>query len=171
MTLLKLFGVLFAVNLLTIGGGYVSLPLLHRFLVEDLGWLTRQELGDAVAIGQLAPGPMTIMNVFIGQKIAGFPGAVTAAIATYLPCVAVGVLAGRSYARLRDSAAVAAVLRGMKPAVVGMLLAVALQLAEVSFVHPAAIAIGLGSLALMTCTRLDPTLVVLIAGVAGAVLL
>ena len=171
MTLLKLFGVLFAVNLLTVGGGYVTLPLLHRFFVEDFGWLTSGELADAVAVGQLSPGPMTIMNVFVGQKVAGLPGAVTATVASYLPSVALGSLVAKSYPRLVQSAAAAAVLRGTKAAVVGMLLAVTGQLAGASFVHPVAIAIGAGSFALLACTRLDPTLVVVAAGLAGAALL
>jgi chromate transporter len=171
MTLVKLFGVLFAVNLLTVGGGYVTLPLLHRFFVEDFGWLTSRELADAVAIGQLSPGPMTIMNVFIGQKVAGFPGAVTATVATYLPSVVVVSLVARSYTKLRSSAAVAAVLRGMRPAVVGMLLAVSLQLAEVSLVHPVAVAVAAVSFAAMAFTNLDPTVVVVAAGVAGAAFL
>lgn len=171
MTLVKLFGVLFAVNLLTIGGGYVTLPLLHRFFVEDFGWLTSRELADAVAVGQLTPGPMTIMNVFIGHKVAGFAGAVTATVASYLPSVAVGSLVARWYPKLRHSAAVAAVLRGMKPAVAGMLLAVTVQLGEASLVHPVALCIGAGTFVLMALTRLDPTLVVVAAGLAGAALL
>ncbi len=171
MTLLKLFAVLFAVNLLTVGGGYVSLPLLHRYFVEDFGWLTSRELADAVAVGQLSPGPMTIMNVFIGQKVAGFSGALTAAVASYLPSVSVGCLVARWYPRLKQSAAVMAVLRGTKAAVVGLLLAVTGQLAAASFVHPAAIAIGAASFALMAFTKLDPTLVVVGAGLAGAALL
>ena len=60
---------------------------------------------------------------------------------------------------------------GMQQAAVGMLLAVTAQLADASFVHPIAIAIGVGSFVLMACTRLDPTLVVLGAGLAGAALL
>lgn len=171
MTLVKLFGVLFAVNLLTVGGGYVSLPILHRYFVEDFGWLTSREFADALAVGQLSPGPMTIMNVFIGQKVAGLPGAFAAAAGSYLPSVSVGCLVARWYPALKRSAALAAVLRGTKAAVVGMLLAVMLQLAGASFVHPLPIAIGAGSFALMACTRLDPTLVVLAAGVAGAVFL
>jgi chromate transporter len=171
MTLAKLFGVLFAVNLFTIGGGYVSLPLLHRFFVEDFGWLTSRELADAVAIGQLTPGPMTIMNVFIGQKVAGFPGAVVAAVASYLPSILVVSLVARSYARIRDAGAVAAVLRGLKPAVVGMLLAVTVQLAGVSLVQPTAVTIGAASFLVLVFTRLDPTVVVVAAGLAGAALL
>ncbi len=171
MTLLKLFGVLFAVNLLTVGGGYVSLPLLHRYFVEDFGWLTSRELADAVAVGQISPGPMTIMNVFVGQKVAGFSGAVVAALGSYLPSVSVGCLVARWYPALKRSPAVAAVLRGTKAAVVGMLLAVTLQLADASFAHPLTIAIGAGSFAIMALTRVDPTLVVAAAGVAGALFL
>lgn len=171
MTLLKLFGVLFAVNLLTVGGGYVSLPLLHRFFVEDFGWLTSRDLTDAVAIGQLSPGPMTIMNVFIGHKVAGIPGALTATVASYLPSIAVGSLVARHYPSLRRWATFVAVLRGMTAAVVGMLLAVSLQLAWVALVHPVAVAIGAGTFALMTLTKVDPTLVVLAAGLVGAVFL
>jgi chromate transporter len=171
VTLLKLFGVLFAVNLLTVGGGYVSLPLLHRYFVHDFGWLTSREFTDAVAVGQLSPGPMTIMNVFVGQKVAGFPGAVAAALGSYLPSISVGCLVARWYPALKRSPALAAVLRGTKAAVVGMLLAVMLQLADASFAHPLPIAIGAGAFALMASTRLDPTLVVVAAGVAGAVFL
>ena len=171
MTLAKLFGVLFAVNLVTVGGGYVCLPLLHRFFVEDFGWLTSGELADAVAIGQLTPGPMTIMNVFIGQKVAGFPGALAAAVASYLPSVIVVTLVARSYARVRDAAAVAAVLRGLKPAIVGMLLAVTVQLGGASLGRPVTVVIAAASFAVMALTKLDPTLVVVAAGVAGAALL
>ncbi len=171
MTLLKLFVVLFAVNLLTVGGGYVTLPLLHRYFVDDFRWLTSGELADAVAVGQLSPGPMTIMNVFVGQKVAGLAGAVTAAVASYLPSVMVGSIVARWYPVLKRSAAIAAVLRGTKAAVIGMLLAVTAQLADAAFVRPAGIAIGVGAFALLACTRLDPTLVVLAAGVAGAAFL
>lgn len=171
MTLVKLFGVLFAVNLLTVGGGYVTLPLLHRFFVEDFGWLTSRELTDAVAIGQLSPGPMTIMNAFIGHKVAGFAGAVTATLATYLPSVAVGSLVGRWYPRLKQSATAAAVLRGMTVGVVGMLLAVTLQLGREAVADPASVVLAAATFALMACTRLDPTLLVVAAGVAGAAFL
>lgn len=172
MTLAKLFGVLFAVNLVTVGGGYVSLPLLHRFFVEDFGWLTSGEFADAIAIGQLTPGPMTIMNVFIGHKVAGFPGALAATVASYLPSVVVVSAVARSYSKRRDAAPVAAALRGLKPAVAGMLLAVTVQLAGASLVHhPIAAGLGVASFVVMAFTKLDPTLVVVAAGLVGAALL
>jgi chromate transporter len=171
VTVLQLFGILFAVNLLTIGGGYVTLPLVHRIFVEDLHWLTQQEFLDAVAVGQVTPGPLTLMNAFIGHKVAGTPGAVAAAAGSFLPSVLVVSAVSRYHARFKESRVVASVLRGVKPAVVGMLAAVGVSLAGTSLGHPVAAAIGIGSFAVMAFTRLDPTLVVIGAGVLGAALL
>jgi len=171
MTLLMLFGVLFLVNLFTIGGGYVMLPLLHGFFVERFGWLTNQEFMDAVAIGQLTPGPLTIMNAFIGYKVAGLAGAVTATAGSYLPSLLVTTFVTKYYLKFKTSKVVSSVFRGIKPVVVGMLLAVCLTLGAASLVSPIAIAICFASFALMVLTKIDPTLLVLAAGVAGATLL
>jgi chromate transporter len=171
VTLLKLFGTLFAVNLLTVGGGYVMLPLLHGLFVERYAWLSPQEFVDAVAIGQLTPGPLTTMNAFIGFKVAGLAGAVTATAASYLPSLLVVTLVARSYERFRSSQALAAVLAGVRPAVVGMLLAVLVDLARVAIVGPVELGICLASFAVASWGKLDPSLVVLTAGVGGALLL
>jgi chromate transporter len=170
VTLVLLFGVLFLVNLFTIGGGYVMLPLLHGFFVDQFGWLTNQEFTDAVAIGQVTPGPLTVMNAFIGYKVAGFAGAVTATVGSYLPSLLVTTLVTKYYLEFKNSTVVRSAFRGVKPVVVGMLLAVCVNLAASSFVSPIPIAIGVVCFALMTLTKADPTLVVLGAGVAGAVL-
>ncbi len=168
MTLLRLFGVLFVVNLFTIGGGYVMLPLLHGFFVDQYRWLTDREFLDAVAIGQITPGPLTIMNAFIGYKVAGLAGALTATVGSYLPSLLVVTSVTKYYLRFKDSKIVAAVFRGIKPAVVGMLLAVALGLGRTSLAGPIPALIGAASFVLMTFTKIDPTLVVVAAGLAGA---
>jgi chromate transporter len=171
MTLLKLFGVLLLVNFFTIGGGYVMLPLLHAFFVEQFRWLTDQEFVDAVAIGQVTPGPLTIMNAFIGYKVAGLAGAVTATAGSYLPSLLVVTFVTRFYLRFKDSRVASAVLRGVKPAVLGMLLAVAVNLAGVSASSPLAVGICLTSFAVAAFTKVDPTFVVVGAGIVGAAIL
>jgi len=169
--LLQLFGVLFMVNLFTIGGGYVMLPLLHDYFVTQFHWLTNQEFLDAVAMGQVTPGPLTIMNAFIGYKVLGFPGAVVATIGSYLPSIFVVTYVTKYYLKFKGSRVVDSVFKGIKPAVVGMLAAVAINLGGTSMVNPATVSIAVGSFALMTFTKIDPTLVILGSGVAGAVLL
>lgn len=171
MILLRLFGTLFAVNMFTVGGGYVMLPLLHGYFVERYGWLTGQEFLDAVALGQLTPGPLTVMNVFIGYKVAGMAGAVAGAAGTYLPSLIVVTLVSKYYAGLRGSAAVDSVFMGIKPAVAGMLAGVAVTLGTVSMDGPLLVGIGAASFGVMAFTRAEPTLVIIGAGVAGALLL
>ncbi len=170
-TLLRLFLVLFLANLLTVGGGYVTLPILDRYFVGEFGWLTRAELADAVAIGQLSPGPMTIMNVFVGHRVAGLPGALVAAAGSYLPSILVVSATARCWDRLRRSTALAAALRGVEAAVAGMLLAVCVQLGAASLDGPRAAAIGAASFLALAFTKLDPTVVVVGAAAAGAALL
>jgi chromate transporter len=171
MTLLLLFGVLFLVNLFTIGGGYVMLPLLHGFFVERFAWMTNQEFMDAVAMGQVTPGPLTVMNAFIGFKVAGLAGAVTATAGSYLPSLLVTTFVTKYYLKFKTSKVVSSVFRGIKPVIVGMLLAVCFNLGAASLVGPIPVAIGLSAFALMAFTKIDPTLLVLAAGVAGAALL
>ena len=171
MTLLRLFGVLFAVNLFTIGGGYVMLPILHDFFVVHYRWLTDKEFLDAVALGQITPGPLTIMNAFIGYKVSGLAGAVAATAGSYMPSFIVVTLVTKYYLKLKDSTAVEAVFKGIKPAVVGMLAAVAIKLGGTSMVDATTVSIAAGSFALMAFTRVDPTVVILGSGVAGYILL
>lgn len=169
MILLQLFGVLFVINFFTIGGGYVMLPLLHDFFVLKFHWLTDKEFLDAVAIGQVTPGPLTIMNAFIGYKVMGLAGAIAATAGSYLPSLIVVTQVTKYYLKFKESKVVASVFLGIKPAVVGMLAAVAMKLGASSFVDPTAVAIGLGGFVLISFTKVDPTFVIIGAGVAGAV--
>jgi chromate transporter len=67
------------------GSGYVLLAFLHGDLVDRLGWLTDQQLADAITVGQLTPGPVFTTATFIGYLLAGLPGAALATIAIFLP--------------------------------------------------------------------------------------
>jgi chromate transporter len=167
MSLLKLFAIFFAVNLFTIGGGYVMIPLLHDIFVLRYHLLTQKEFLDAVALGQLSPGPLTIMNVFIGYKLMGFLGAFAAALGTYLPSLTVVTLVVKYYVRFRESDWLDAAARGIKPAVVGLLLATAVMLGKNSLMDPGTMLICISSFFLIAFTRLDPTFVVILAGAAG----
>lgn len=167
MSLVKLFAIFFAVNLFTIGGGYVMLPVLHDIFVSRYQLLTQKEFLDAVALGQLSPGPLTIMNVFIGYKLMGFLGAAAAALGTYLPSLTVVTLVVKYYVRFRESKWLEAAVAGLKPAIVGLLLATAVMLGKNSLVDPGTMVICATSFFLIAFTRLDPTIVVILSGAAG----
>jgi len=171
MVLLKFCWILIVVNSLTIGGGYVMLPMLQKEFVEKNHWLTNQEFLDAIAIGQLTPGPLTVMNAVIGYKIGGLAGAVLAMVASYLPCIIIVTIAAKYYYDYRGSIIVQSSFKGIKPAVIGLLSAVAVSLGNTALVDPSTFGIAIGSFAVIAFTKTDPSFVIIGAGVLGAVLL
>jgi chromate transporter len=168
--LLKLAAILFAVNALTIGGGYAMMPLLQREFVQTHHWLTNKEFIDAIAIGQVTPGPLTVMNAFMGFKVAGLTGAIVAMVASYLPCVIIVTFVTHHYLQYRESWLVRGSFAGIKPAVVGLLAAVLIFLGGHSAAEPLTIAIAAVSFGVITFTKLDPTFVIIGSGILGAVL-
>jgi chromate transporter len=171
MILLKFCWILIVVNALTIGGGFVMLPMLHQEFVEKYHWLTNQEFLDAIAMGQITPGPLTVMNAFIGYKIYGLIGAVMAMVSTYLPCIVIVTLVAKYYYKYRESVIVYSSFKGIKPAVIGLLAAVAISLGKASLVDPRTFGIAIISFAVIALTKIDPTFVIVGAGIAGALFL
>lgn len=171
MELVKLAAILFVINGLTIGGGYAMVPLLQRELVQNHHWLTNKEFIDAIAIGQVTPGPLTVMNAFMGFKVAGLLGAIVAMVASYLPCVIIVTFVTHHYLAYRDSWLVRGSFAGIKPAVVGLLGAVLIFLAKTSVVSPLTGAIAAASFILLAFTKLDPSLLIIASGLLGAFLL
>lgn len=170
MVLIRLFLTLFYVNAFTIGGGYVMLPILHKEVVERWGWLTDKEFTEAIAIGQITPGPLTIMNAFIGYKIQGLLGSITAVIGSYLPSIIIVILVSRYYLKFKNSWIVNSAIMGIKPAVIGMLAAVTIKLGTTALVDTPTSLIALGVFSLIMFTKIDPTFLILGAGVLGAFL-
>jgi chromate transporter len=168
MNLLKMAIVLFVANALTIGGGYAMVPLLQQEFVSHYHWLTNKEFIDAIAIGQVTPGPLTVMNAFIGFKISGLVGALVAMAASYLPCMIIVTNVTKYYLRYKELWVVKACFAGIKPAVVGLLAAVLLFLSNGSIINPVAKGIAVVSFTLLTFTRLDPSFIIIGAGILGA---
>lgn len=171
MILLKFCWILIVVNALTIGGGFVMLPMLHREFVEKYHWLTNKEFLDAIAIGQVTPGPLTVMNAFMGYKIYGLLGAVMAMISSYLPCIIIVTLVAKYYYTYRESIIVNSSFKGIRPAVIGLLAAVAISLGNTSLVDPITFGIAIISFIVIAFTKIDPTFVIIGAGVIGALFL
>ncbi len=171
MVLLKLCWLLIVINALTIGGGFAMLPMLQKEFVEKNHWLTNQEFLDAIAIGQLTPGPLTVMNAVIGYKVSGIVGAILAMVSSYLPCIVIVTIVAKYYYDYRESTIVQASFKGIKPAVIGLLAAVAISLGTTALVNPLTFGIAIISFAIIAFTKTDPSFVIVGAGILGAVLL
>ena len=171
MILFKFCWILIVANALTIGGGYVMLPMLQKEFVEKNHWLTNQEFLDSVAIGQLTPGPLTVMNAVIGQKIYGLIGAIMAMVSSYLPCIIIVTIVVRYYYEYKESIIVNSSFKGIKAAVIGLLAAVAISLGNTALVDPITFGIALISFILIAFTKTDPSFIIIGAGILGAFLL
>ena len=147
------------------------LPMLHKEFVEKYHWLTNKEFLDAIAIGQVTPGPLTVMNAFMGYKIYGLIGAVMAMISSYLPCIIIVTLVAKYYYTYRESMIVNSSFKGIRPAVIGLLAAVAISLGNASLVDPITFVIAIASFIVIAFTKIDPTFVIIGAGVTGALFL
>ena len=114
----------------TFGGGFVMIPEIENEVVNSHHWLTHQEFADATALGQITPGPVLIMATFVGYRVAGSIGAVLCTICIFLPSFLMTIAAGSSFQRFRANRQMRAFLRGVAPAVTGLLGAAAWSLAR-----------------------------------------
>lgn len=121
--LLKVLGVFSGMSLMLFGGGYVFIPLIGEVVVKGHGWLTQREFIDGVALGQIMPGPILVSAAFIGYKVAGVAGAAAATIGMFGPPAILMVASTRLLEHMKRSKAMQAILRGVRPAVIGMILA------------------------------------------------
>jgi chromate transporter len=116
------------VGVLIFGSGMVLFAFIQRDVVTGYGWLTLQQLLDAIAVGQMTPGPVLSSATFIGYLVAGAPGAVISTIAVFFPSFVIVALIGPWIPRLRQSSIAQAFLRGVNAAVVALILSVSLAL-------------------------------------------
>lgn len=128
--LTRLFLIFLKIGAVLYGSGYVLLAFLRRDFVDRLGWLTDTQLLDAVAVGQLTPGPVFTTATFVGYVVAGFPGAVLATAGIFLPAFFFVAVTAPYISRLRKSASLSAMLDGLNVASVAIMAGVTGQLAR-----------------------------------------
>ncbi len=147
------------------GGGYTIVPLLEREAVEQHAWITHQEFADAIALGQVTPGPVIIAATFIGTRAGGILGGILATLGVFgVPALMV-IGAGAWLDRWRRARAVKAALRGLVPAVVGMMAAAAFGLASAGIHDETGVVLAAIAFVGVAQFKLNPAVVVLLSGV------
>jgi len=170
INLLRVFLVCAKIGALVFGGGYVMIPFIQREVVSHYGWLTERQFVDAIALGQITPGPIMITATFIGYKVQGLAGAAAATLGIFLPSFVMTALAAGQMMRLRQNRRVAGFVRGVLPAVVAMLLAAAIAIARPVVGDWRLLLLAFAALALLVKFKVDAVYVVLGAGVVGFLL-
>jgi chromate transporter len=113
------------VDLMAFGGGFTTIPLIQREVVDRFGWLTTREFIDGIALGQLTPGPIVITATFVGYKAGGLLGALLGTIAVFFPSFVILTTLAPYYDRVKRSRPIQVMVRGILAAFLGMLLLVA----------------------------------------------
>ena len=160
LTFLKIGAVLY-------GSGYVLLAFLHADFVERLGWLTEGQLLDAIAVGQVTPGPLFTSATFIGYLLAGVPGALLSTLGIFLPSFLFVALSSSLIPYLRNSPWLSSFLDGVIVASLGLMAGVTWQLAASSLTTPISLIVALISGALLVLFKVNTTWLIFAGALAG----
>jgi chromate transporter len=169
VSLMTLFLTFLKIGAVLYGSGYVLLAFLRNDLVERLGWLTDQQLLDAVAVGQMTPGPVFTTATFVGYLVAGVPGAILATVGIFLPAFVFVALLHPLVPRLRRYSWTAAMLDGVNVAAVGLMAAVTWLLGREAIVDPLTAAITVAAAFLLIRVHVNSAWLVLAGAIVGLV--
>ncbi len=158
------------------GSGYVLIAYIQQDIVNTFGWLTQAQLLDAIAIGQVTPGPVSTAASVVGYIIAGVPGSVAATVGIFLPSFVLVILTAPLIPRMRQSRVMSDFLTGVNAGVVAAILVTLVVLTQAALrtpdgaaFSPVAIALAVVSLALLVRTKINATWLIAVGGIVGLV--
>ncbi len=153
------------------GSGYVLLAFLRSDLVERYHWITNSQLLDAVAVGQVTPGPAFTTATFVGWILRGPTGALLATVGIFLPAFVFVALSGPLVPRVRRSRVAGAVLDGVNVASLALMAVVTWELGRTAIVSWWTIALAAVSLVVLVRTKLNSVWLVAAGAIVGALAL
>jgi chromate transporter len=163
----RLFLVFAKIGAVLFGSGYVLLAFLRADLVDRLHWLTERQLLDAVAVGQITPGPVFTTATFIGYIIGGIPGAVIATVGIFAPGFLFVGISGLVIPRIRRSRVAASMLDGVVVGSLALMGVVAWQLGRAAIIDVPTLVIAVVSTALLLRFRVNSAWLIAAAGAFG----
>ena len=171
-SLAKLFVTFSGMSLMLFGGGYVFIPMIQEVVVNNYGWVTQTEFANAIAMGQITPGPILISAAFIGYVVKGIAGAFVATVAIFFPPGLLMVTMSHLLERIKGSVIIQAALKGIRPAVIGMIFTAAVvvaQTAQIGSIQTALVSLLIfaTSLAAIWKLKLEVVLIIPLAGLVG----
>jgi chromate transporter len=168
--LLPLFLFFLKVGAVLYGSGYVLLAFVRADLVERWHWLTESQLLDAIAVGQVTPGPVFTTATFIGYVLGGYQGAIVATLGIFLPAFCFVALSGPLVPRIRRSPAAGAFLDGVNVAALSLMVLVTFQLGRASLVDIKTLLIAAISGFILFRFRVNSAWLVLGGAIAGLII-
>lgn len=153
------------------GSGLAIVPFLHAGVVTENHWLTEQQFLDSVAVAMITPGPVVITVGFIGYLVAGFLGALIAALATFLPCYLFTIALAPYFKKIAENKSVKAFVEGITAAVIGALVGSVIVIAKRNIIDIPTILIAIATIfALLYIKKIQEPYIILIAAVLGVII-
>jgi chromate transporter len=169
-SLFKLFTTFFRIGLFTFGGGYAMIPLIEHDVVDRNAWLRKDEFLDLLAVAQSAPGVFAVnMSVFVGYRMRGVAGALSAAFGCVMPSVAIILLIALFFRRFRHIEVVNNIFMGIRPVVVALIAVPVFNVARSARLGWSTVWIPVLSALLIVAFGVSPVYVIIVAGIAGFV--
>jgi chromate transporter len=166
-SLMGLFLFFLKVGAVLFGSGYVLLAFIQADLVDRLHWLTKAQLLDAVAVGQITPGPVFSTATFVGYLLGGVRGATVSTIGIFLPSFVFVALSGLLLPHLRRSPITAAFLDGVNVGALALMVLVTWQLGLAAMVDFTTIALAIVSAFLLLRFQLNSAWLIVMGGIVG----
>ena len=168
VSILTLYATFFYIVSMMFGGGYAMLPILQREIVENKKWVSDQEIADYYAIGQCTPGIIAVNTAtFIGYKKRGVIGGIFATLGVISPSLLIIMTLAKIISRFENSEVVVNAFKGIRIAVVVLILNAVIKIGKSSIVDKATFGIFLCVLILAIVSNISPVVFVLIAATAG----
>ena len=157
------------ISLTLFGGGYVFIPYLDKIVVEQIGWLTKREFIDSIAMGQITPGPILITATFIGYKINGITGAFFSTISIFLPSSVVIIFFSRVYYFIKKNNTIKLIIKGFKIGIIGLIYysGYIIMFKQLESYNIISILICIFSIFVLNKTKIHPIFLILIFGLLG----
>lgn len=157
-----------AMSMLAVGGALAVSPEMHRYLVEQRGWLDDAQFSASIALAQAAPGPNLLFVPVLGHAIAGLPGAMVALLGMLIPSTTLALTASRWGHKRRETLGVRAFVSGLAPVTIGLLAAAGTVLAQPLATRPWAWLLIAATVALSVKTKIAPLWLIAAGAVVGA---
>ena len=158
----------FKIGLFTLGGGYAMIPLIEEEVVNRHKWVEKEEMLDLIAIAQSCPGVFAInIAIFIGYKLNKVRGAIATTLGTALPSFLIILIIAMFFHQFKDNAVVAAMFRGIRPAVVALIAVPTFNLAKQAQLNKYTLWIPIVSALLIWLLGVSPIWIIIAAGIGG----
>ncbi|MCT4620469.1 MAG: chromate transporter [Marinisporobacter sp.] len=169
--LMRMFFIFVKIGTFTLGGGYAMIPLIQEEMVEKNKWIEEDEFIDIIALAQTIPGALAInTSTYIGYRLFGIKGALFGCIGTMLPSVVIIMMVAAFFGRLQENIWVQSVFKGIRPAVVALIVAAVLKLGKTLPKSILNIGWVVGSVLCITVFHIHPILVIVSSGLLGYML-